>query len=343
MTRIRRTLHRSPWHCCGVLTFGCGDPSSPPTAPRASPRALPVPVALDSLTAVADSLYRDGDYARAKEAWSAGLAPHQSRAGPRGRGTGSHFARIRPSGGSGEYEAARARTEQARALLESQRPPRASLPRTYNALGLIAWDQGRLSEAADLWRRTMQIAREVGDQEYVDKPAMNLGLWYAGIGDLEHAREAFAASLTAGRKLGIRPLELRSLVNLAMVANRMGEPRLALAWLDSAAAAGVEEDFLAEDNYRSQLAIAAWALGDPGVALAGLDSAVRDARRRRPPAIGGRQPDAPGRHLLGGRRPGSRPRPTRAGRSDPRRAGSPHGAGPEPPQRSADPARRWGT
>jgi tetratricopeptide (TPR) repeat protein len=64
----------------------------------------------------------------------------------------------------GEYEAARARTEQARVLLEAN-GPRELLPRTYNALGLIAWDQGRLSEAAELWRRTMQIAREVGDRE----------------------------------------------------------------------------------------------------------------------------------------------------------------------------------
>lgn len=261
----------------GLLTFGCGDPPRPGGASdiRAAPVTL---VGLDSLTAVADSLYREGDYARAKEAWSAGLALIES-----GRDHAVE-ARVLTSLGLtewrlGEYDAGRARTEQARVLLEAN-GPRELLPRTYNALGLIAWDQGRLSEAADLWRRTMQIAGEVGDQEYVDKPAMNLGLWYAGVGDLEHARQAFAASLTAGRKLGIRPLELRSLVNLAMVANRMGEPRLALAWLDSAAAAGVQEDFLAEDNYRSQLAIAAWALGDPGVALAGLDSAVREARRR---------------------------------------------------------------
>src|SRR4029453_10892841 len=100
-----------------------------------------------------------------------------------------------------------------------------------NAQGLLAWDQGPLSEAAELWRRTMRVAREVGDQEYVDKPAMNLGLWYAGIGDLANAHEAFAASLTAGRKLGLRPLELRSLVNLAMGANKMGGPRLDLDWL----------------------------------------------------------------------------------------------------------------
>jgi CHAT domain-containing protein len=178
----------------------------------------------------------------------------------------------------GNYETAWAKTEEARTLLEAN-GLRAPLPRTYNALGLIAWDQGRLSDAADLWQRTMQIAREVGDQEYIDKPAMNLGLWYAGVGDLERARDAFTVSLVAGRNLGLRMLELRSLVNLAMVANQMGEPRLALAWLDSAAAADVEEDFLAEDNYRSQLAIAAWALGDPGVALAGLDSAVQSARR----------------------------------------------------------------
>src|SRR5262249_21720392 len=86
------------------------------------------------------------------------------------------------------------------------------------------------------------------------------------------------SSLIVGRKRKDRALELRSLVNLAMVANQAGDPRLALAWLDSAAAARVDDDFLAADNYRSQLADAAWSLGDPGVAVASLDTAIRRAR-----------------------------------------------------------------
>jgi CHAT domain-containing protein/tetratricopeptide (TPR) repeat protein len=259
----------------GVVTLGDGGLPSTESATDPPPR-LVIHARLDSLAAVAESLYRDGNYPRARDAWAISLALAD------GSGDVAARAGILTSLGLaewrlGEYESARSRTEQARALLEATGPA-ALLPRTYNALGLIAWDQGRLSEAAELWQRTMRVAREVGDQAYVDKPAMNLGLWYAGIGELEHARAAFTTSLEAGRKLGIRALELRSLVNLAMVANDMGEPRLALAWLDSAATAGVEEDFLAQDNYRSQLASAAWALGDPGVALVALDSAVRQAR-----------------------------------------------------------------
>jgi CHAT domain-containing protein/tetratricopeptide (TPR) repeat protein len=259
----------------GALTLWCGQP--PPSNRVAKRDSSPASAAeLDSLATIADSLYRTGNYVQAETAWSAALRLSQGE-------DPATEARVLTSLGLtewrlGEYEEAWTRTEQARALLEAN-GPRMMLPRTYNAQGLIAWDQGRLSEAAELWRRTMRVAREVGDQEYVDKPAMNLGLWYAGIGDLANAHEAFAASLTAGRKLGLRPLELRSLVNLAMVANQMGEPRLALDWLDSAAAAGVGDDFLAEDNYRSQLAVAAWAMGDPGLALTGLDSAVRAARQ----------------------------------------------------------------
>ena len=259
---------------------------SPPVMEGAADRpADSASASLDSLTALADSLYRTGQYPEAREAWSAAWNRIQTDPDP---ATG---ARVLTSLGLtewrlGDYDAARSRTEQARDLLLANKVT-AQLPRTYNALGLIAWDQGRMSEAAELWRRTMEVARQSGDQEYIDKPAMNLGLWYAGIGDLRQAMESFTASLEAGRKLEHRALELRSMVNLAMVANRMGEPRLALAWLDSAAAQGVEEDFLAEDNYRSQLAIAAWALGDPGVALAGLDSAVAKAR-----AAGLRQSEA---------------------------------------------------
>lgn len=260
-----------------ALALGCRDPRPPPGS-TGSQLSTPAPAtSLDSLMAAGDSLHGAGDYLGAKLAWTAGLGRIQA-----GRNLAAE-ARILTSLGLtewrlGEYATAWEHAEQARALLEAN-DLRPLLPRTYNALGLIAWDQGRLSEAAELWRRTMAVAREVGDQEYVAKPAMNLGLWYTGIGDLEQAREAFTSSLTAGRTLGIRPLELRSLVNLAMVANQVGEPRVALGWLDSAAAAGVEEDFPAEDNYRSQLAIAAWALGDPGLALAGLDSAIGEARK----------------------------------------------------------------
>ncbi len=262
----------------GAVTLGDGGLPSLESARDGPPRAVS-PARLDSLTALAESLYRVGDYPRAREAWATGLAIVDTTGDVAARGsilTSLGLVEWRLGG----YAAARRRTEEARALLEAN-GLNPLLPRTYNALGLIAWDQGRLSEAAELWKRTMQVAREVGDQAYVDKPAMNLGLWYAGIGELERARQAFATSRAAGRRLGIRALELRSLVNLAMVANGMGEPRVALEWLDSAAAAGVEEDFLAEDSYRSQLASAAWALGDPGVALAALDSAVHQARLAR--------------------------------------------------------------
>lgn len=275
MSRSRGLLRRSA--LLAALAFGCRDPRPPPGS-AGHQVSTPVPAtSLDSLMAAGDSLHGAGDYPGAKLAWTAGLGRIQA-----GRDLAAE-GRILTSLGLtewrlGDYATAWEHAEQARALLEAN-DLRPLLPRTYNALGLITWDQGRLSEAAELWRQTMAVAREVGDQEYVAKPAMNLGLWYTGIGDLERAREAFASSLTAGRTLGIRPLELRSLVNLAMVANQMGEPRLALAWLDSAAAAGVVDDFPAEDNYRSQLALAAWGLGDPGVALAGLDSAVRQARQ----------------------------------------------------------------
>jgi CHAT domain-containing protein/tetratricopeptide (TPR) repeat protein len=273
----------SPLHSCllpivlGAWTLGCRDPRPPPDRDVGGSSTVALPTTLDSLVAAADSFYRAGEYARAREGWSAALARLRA-----GRDLATE-ARILTSLGLTEWrlgnpQTARSRVEQARSLLEEAGGPRSLLPRTYNALGLIAWDQGRLTEAAELWRRTMEIAREVGDQEYVDKPAMNLGLYYSAIGEFGNARQAFRESRLAGRRLGIPALELRSLVNLAMVANRTGEPREALRWLDSAVAANLQQDFLAEDMYRSQLAVAAWALGDPGVALVALDSAIRRAR-----------------------------------------------------------------
>lgn len=272
------SLARLPFCLLITVGVGCSDAGSAESDPTLIPRDI---TSFDSLAGRADSLYKAGNYEEAKRSWSGALAMTSASADAGAR------ARTLTSLGLtewrlGDYAAAWKRADDARRLLESKRIE-SGLPRTLNALGLIAWDQGRLSEAASLWRRTMQIAKRVGDQEYVDKPSMNLGLWYAGIGDLAHAREAFIRSLHAGRKLGVHTLEVRSLVNLAMIANESGEPREALAWLDSASRAGVSEDFLAEDNYRSQLAMASWALGDPGVALAALDSAVRIARASRLP------------------------------------------------------------
>ena len=158
-------MRRSPLTCLvlfalGGLSHGCdGSPRPPPQGAAAQPVSSTVSGQIDSLITVAESLYRDGSYAEARTAWSSGLSRIQ-----RGRDVPAE-ARILTSLGLtewrlGEYSSAWKRTEQARSLLEAN-GLRSLLPRTYNALGLIAWDQGRRSEAADLWRKTMEIAAEV--------------------------------------------------------------------------------------------------------------------------------------------------------------------------------------
>lgn len=259
-----------------LIAGACSDARSPPGR-GAEGDALPdTQQTFDSLIQVGDSLYQDGQYAAANATWVAVLLRVQQAGVPAAE------ARLLTSAGLaqwrlGEYDSAWARVDEARRLEEAQRLD-ALMPRTYNALGLIAWDMGRLREAADLFQRTVAAAAAVGDPEYPAKAGLNLGNIHADLGDFSRARTAFLASLAAGRELGSAPLELRSLVNLAMVANRTGDPAGALAWLDSAAQRGVEGDPPADDNYRSQLALAAWASGDPGRALAALDSAVHRSR-----------------------------------------------------------------
>jgi len=255
-----------------LLAMACSDARSPPGR-RADSNARPDTLrAVDSLIQVGDSLYQDGQYAAANATWTSVMLLVRQAGAP------ATEARLLTSAGLarwrlGEYDSAWALVDEARRLEEAQRLD-ALMPRTYNALGLIAWDMGRLREAADLFQRTVAAAVAVGDPEYPAKAGLNLGNIQADLGDFSRARSAFLASLAAGRELESAPLELRSLVNLAMVSNRTGDPAGALAWLDSAARRGIEEDPPAEDNYRSQLAHAAWALGDPGRALAALDSAV---------------------------------------------------------------------
>jgi len=264
-------LHSAGWLVV-ILTVGCSESRSPPNRlgeRESTPESRGV---VDSLIRVGDSLYQDGQYAAAKAAWTltlGGLPQTPTPATATSLLTSVGLAHWR----LGEYDSAWSRVHEALRLGEAQRLD-TLMPRTYNALGLIAWDMGRLREAAELFGQTIAAALAVGDREYPAKAGLNLGNIHADLGDFGPARTAFLASLTAGRELGLAPLELRSMVNLAMVENRTGHPARALAWLDSAARRGVEEDPPAADNYRSQLAHAAWALGEPGRALAALDSAL---------------------------------------------------------------------
>jgi len=161
--------------------------------------------------------------------------------------------------------------------------------RSYNALGLIAWSQSRLSDALDLYDR---MAESVTTDTVYARAAVsiNRGLVANDLGDFGTARLAFETGLRLSRQLadaenGQDPrfprLEGMALSNLGMLEIWTGNPREALHLLAQAEAsyqvAGVVD--LAA-NVLGQRGSAYTAMGELGKAIAVLDSAVSLARER---------------------------------------------------------------
>jgi tetratricopeptide (TPR) repeat protein len=157
---------------------------------------------------------------------------------------------------------------------------RDQLFRSYNALGLVAWDDGRLRDAVDLFRQARQAAAAVGDSAGIGKAAINAGLVQIDLGDLASAR----ASLLSGKRLVEATRDSvnigRALLNLAALDNDIGDPLSALATIESARTVfRVTGDTLSDVNALGQMALAYDALGEPQRAFIALDSALVRARR----------------------------------------------------------------
>jgi len=261
-----------------LLVLGaCRDARDAPLAEDVAPSGLYSPGPADSLLAEADRVYAEADYEGAADTWS--------RAVERARTVGDSATEARALIGLalarynlGELEEARDRGEEALGV-QLRHGIRHLLPRTYNAIGLMAWQQSRFTEAAQFFELTMAVARDVGDAEYVEKPGMNLGLIYQTLGEYAKAREAYLTARAGGRALGDVRLEARSLINLAWLEREAGNPGAALVWLDEAAQLDLPaNDPTAEEAYRGHLAWTHMAIGEPGRAVASLDSALHLAR-----------------------------------------------------------------
>jgi CHAT domain-containing protein len=233
---------------------------------------------LVSLLAEGEGLYASSEYDSASVVWQLALKQVRSRNEPATEAwllTWLGLAAWR----LGEYAHAR-RLGEAALELELRHSLDTLLPRSYNALGLLAWYEGRLSDAVQLYSRTTAAARGVGDYEYLGKAANNLGLVYFDFGKLEEARDGFLAAQEAGRELGDGRAEGDALTNLGMLEVRTGNPRAAIPLLRDALHA-----YRSAGGYRTgeeaalgQLVAAYQALGEPRLAIAVLDSALAIAR-----------------------------------------------------------------
>jgi predicted ATPase len=100
--------------------------------------------------------------------------------------------------------------------------------RVYHAAGVLAAAQGDYVAADPLFRESLDIARQLGDQQSVAVSLNALAVITRERGDAAAARSLFEESLEQWRQLGDRQAEARSLSNLASVVKLQGHYTQAL-------------------------------------------------------------------------------------------------------------------
>ncbi|MEO7962894.1 MAG: hypothetical protein ABIT38_03195, partial [Gemmatimonadaceae bacterium] len=158
---------------------------------------------------------------------------------------------------------------------------RSELSQSYNALGLVARDDERLSDALGLFAQAIESARAVGDSIAIGKAEVNTGLVRQNLGDFAGAR----VSLERGRSMAESSHDSvtlgRALTNLAALDIALGDALSAVATLETARRFSRQTgDALGESNALGQLATAYDLLGEAHQAFAALDSAIALAHRQ---------------------------------------------------------------
>jgi CHAT domain-containing protein len=233
----------------------------------------------DSLLAKGDSLFARESYDSARTVYGAAL--EEARA----RHDQDLEARTLTSSALAAYvlgtpDKARASAEQS-LVLQRAGPPTRNLGRTYNVLGLIAFDEGRLAESARFYERAIEVARATNDSDVVMRASGNLGRIALNLGDMTRAREAQRDSRRVARALGDLRVEGNSYVNEANVDIWEGNPRPAIGRLDTARALYDRAGGFARGQHYAltELATAYEETGDLDAAFASLDTALNLAQR----------------------------------------------------------------
>ena len=225
------------WTTVLVVTACTSQPDSATTSPRSGGRSVTASGFVASTSGV-DSLLRHADsvYLRAPDSSTALYRIALDRSESLGDSAG--MARSLTGLGqaarqTGELRASREFGERALAL-KLRLGMRADYFRSYNALGLLARDDGRLSDAVTLLTQAAAAASATHDSVALAKVEVNRGLVLGDLGDFDGARAALVAgrdrTLAAGDSITLG----RVLNNIAALDITLGNPLPALASLEAA-------------------------------------------------------------------------------------------------------------
>src|SRR5207248_8819381 len=230
-----------------------------------------------SRSSVGDSLYARSEYGAARAVWRSELLHSKPDSSKR--------AHLLTSIGLASYriadydEAARA-ADSALDIEQAQGVKGAELFRTENAIGLVAWSQGKLVAAETRFRDALRTAQLMNDTASIAKAVGNLGLVLNDYADYEGARSAFLDAQAAAHSIGDSRTEGNAHTNLAMVAVRMGDLSTAAEEANEALRLyGKTAYETGEQSALGQLATVESAKGNPRAAFAAIDRALQIVRR----------------------------------------------------------------
>lgn len=240
-------------------------------------RTFPTSATADSLLDAGEAVYRRSEYDSAATLLTSGREHAVSA------GDSAGVARADTWLGLAAFR--RGLNEEARRLGEAALAMKLRLGlendffRSYNALGLLAWNEGRLGDAADLFAKARTSAEAANDSIGVARAIANRGLVRADAGEFDLARSEFSMAIAAATRVGDTLLLANTMANLGMLEVRSGDAQAAITWLNRARPLYAAIDYPAGmDIVFGQLGGAFASLGDGRRAIAYLDSAMSVAR-----------------------------------------------------------------
>jgi predicted ATPase/DNA-binding XRE family transcriptional regulator len=110
-----------------------------------------------------------------------------------------------------------------KALSSADDGPSAARAKALNVAGAIAYQQGDVGAARELFEKSIGVSRKLGDEGYFSRTACNLANIMLDLGEYDRARDLFEQCLLIDRKLGEKSRLAYSLGGLADVYYSTGD------------------------------------------------------------------------------------------------------------------------